>query len=54
VTATRDEVLAWIGTQVTSGLLSLPEADGPVFWPQYGIREMLSGFEYQDDEDIAA
>jgi hypothetical protein len=54
VTATRDEVLAWIGTQVTSGLLSLPEADGPVFWPQYGIREMLSGFERQDDEGIAA
>jgi hypothetical protein len=53
VTATRDELLAWIGTQVASGVFSLPEADGPVFWDQYGISEMLSGLEDQD-EDLAA
>jgi len=30
VTTTREELLASIGTQVSSGLLSLPEADSPV------------------------
>ncbi len=49
VTATREDLLTWIGSHVTSGLLCLPEADGPVQWPQYGIGDLLAGFELEDE-----
>ena len=51
VTTTRDEVMAWIGSQVKLGMLDLPKCDGPVQWRQYGIHDLLSGF--QSEESFA-
>jgi hypothetical protein len=51
VTITREELLAWIGTQVAEKMLFLPEKPGPIIWPSYGIKDLLSGSVV--DEDVA-
>ena len=35
ISATTEEVLEWIGNSLKSHVLSLPEKNGPVRWPQY-------------------
>ncbi len=54
VTITREELLSWIGAQVAEKLLFLPEAAGPVIWPSYGIRDLLSASMVDETEGIAA
>jgi hypothetical protein len=51
VTITREELLKWIGSQVAEKMLFLPELAGPVIWPLYGIKDLLSASVV--DEDIA-
>jgi hypothetical protein len=41
VSATTEEVLAWIGDGLRSGALFFPTKNGPVTWPQYSLSEML-------------
>jgi hypothetical protein len=52
VTITREELLQWIGLQVAEKFLFLPEAAGPVIWPSYGIKDLLSASVVE--QDIAA
>jgi hypothetical protein len=52
VTITREELLSWIGTQIAEKMLVLPEAAGPVIWPAYGIKDLLSASVVE--QDIAA
>jgi hypothetical protein len=52
VTITREELLKWIGLQVAENMLFLPEAAGPVIWPYYGIKDLLSASAVE--QDIAA
>jgi hypothetical protein len=52
VTITREELLQWIGLQVAEKMLFLPEAAGPVRWPSYGIKDLLSASVVE--QDIAA
>ena len=55
VTITREELLKWIGSQVEGKLLNLPEAAGPIFWPAYGIKDLLSASVIDEDElEVAA
>jgi hypothetical protein len=42
VSATTDEMLEWIGEGLRSHALSLPQEDGPIFWPQVSITHVLS------------
>lgn len=42
ITTTREEMLAWIGEGVRSKALPFPEYDGPIFWPQYGLENIVS------------
>ena len=41
VSATTEEVLEWIGDGLRSEALSLPEGNGPVFWPQFSLTDLL-------------
>jgi hypothetical protein len=55
VTITREELLQWIGLQVAEKFLFLPEAAGPVIWPSYGIKDLLSASVIDEDElEVAA
>ena len=55
VTITREELLKWIGSQVEGNLLNLPEAAGPIIWPAYGIKDLLSASVIDEDElEVAA
>jgi hypothetical protein len=42
VTVTREDLLSWIGSEVKGGLLTVPEKSGPVFWPSYGLSDILT------------
>ena len=46
ISATTEEVLEWIGDGLKSHVLSLPEKNGPVLWPQYST--MLSVVEVSE------
>ena len=41
VTATADEVLAWISTALKSGEIDFPENNGPILWPKFPLYETL-------------
>lgn len=41
LSATTEEVLAWIGEGLRSHALRFPEMGGPVVWPQFSLRELL-------------
>jgi hypothetical protein len=49
VTTSREELLKWIGSQVKEKLLFLPDAEGPVIWPAYGINDLLSASVVEPD-----
>ena len=49
VTITREELLKWIGSQVEKKYLSLPEVAGPIIWPVYGIKDLLSASVIEPD-----
>lgn len=42
IQATREEMLERIGRSRSAGDIPFPENNGPVLWPAFGIREMLS------------
>ena len=42
MTVTREELLKWIGLQVEEKLLTSPGSCGPIIWPAYGIKDLLS------------
>jgi len=41
LSATTEEVLAWIGEGLRSHALRFPEKSGPVVWPQFSLGEIL-------------
>ena len=41
VTATADEMLAWISEALKSGVIAFPEENGPIMWPKYSLFETL-------------
>ena len=41
VTATADEVLAWISSALQSGEIVFPENNGPILWPKFSLFETL-------------
>jgi hypothetical protein len=49
VTITREELLKWIGSQVKGKLLRFPDASGPIIWPAYGIKDLLSASVIEQD-----
>ena len=50
----REELLRWIGSQVKEKLLFLPDAEGPVIWPSYGINVLLFSLTVEEFPGIAA
>jgi hypothetical protein len=50
ISTTREEMLEWIGSNVKSGNLPFPEYDGPIFWPQYGLENIVSPVKLEDVE----
>jgi len=50
VKTTRDEMLAWIGEGVRTKALPFPEYDGPIFWPQYGLKDIVSPVVLDEEE----
>jgi hypothetical protein len=50
VVTTREEMLAWIGDGVRSKDLPFPEYDGPIFWPQFGLENIVSPVTVEDDD----
>ncbi len=50
VKTTRDEMLAWIGEGVRTKALPFPEYDGPIFWPQYGLKDIVSQTVLDEEE----
>jgi hypothetical protein len=53
VTTIREELLGWIGQGVRSKMLPFPTENGPVIWPKYGLRDILS-IHYSGDSLPAA
>jgi hypothetical protein len=41
VTATADEMLAWISAALKSGVVAFPEENGPIKWPKNSLFETL-------------
>jgi len=54
VTVTREELLLWIGEQVKGGLLTIPEENGPVIWPVYGIKDLLRASVVEEEAPVLA
>lgn len=53
VSTTREEMLEWIGYNVKEKYLAFPEYDGPVFWPHYGLGDVLSpGVPEIEEEEV--
>ena len=48
VTATADEMVAWISTALKSGAIAFPEENGPVKWPKHSLFEMPRGIREED------
>jgi hypothetical protein len=42
VTATADELVAWISAALKSGVAAFPEENGPIKWPKHSPFETLS------------
>jgi hypothetical protein len=45
IAITRDEMMEWIGGQVSAGKLHLPAQEGPILWPRYELRDLLLGLD---------
>ena len=41
ISATTEEVLAWIGDGLRSRVLSFPERNGPIVWPRFALSASL-------------
>ena len=51
VKTTREEMLTCIGEGVRNKALPFPEYDGPIFWPQYGLKDIVSPAVFDDNEE---
>ncbi len=49
VTATADEMLAWISAALKSGVISFPEENGPIKWPKHSLSETLRRIREKDE-----
>jgi hypothetical protein len=49
VTATADEMLAWISVGLKSGAIEFPEENGPVKWPKHSLFKTLCQIQEQDE-----
>lgn len=52
VSTTREEMLEWIGYNVKEKHLPFPEYDGPIFWPRYGLENIVSPVTVDDEEEL--
>jgi len=50
VTATADEMLAWISAALKSGVIVFPEENGPIKWPKHPLFEALHQFQEKDEQ----
>jgi hypothetical protein len=50
VTATADEVLAWISAALKSGAVAFPEENGPVKWPKRPLFETLQETQEKNEQ----
>ena len=50
VTATADEVLAWISAALKSGAVAFPEENGPVKWPKHSLFKTLCRIRDRDEQ----
>ena len=50
VQTTREEMLAWIGEGVRLRALPFPKHDGPIFWPQFGLKDIISSAAMDEEE----
>jgi hypothetical protein len=51
ITVNREEMLQWIGQQVAAKKLLLPTEEGPIVWPRYELRDLLTGMDADLDRD---
>jgi len=42
ISATTEEVLAWIGDGLRREALSFPKKNGPIIWPNRSLQQVLS------------
>jgi hypothetical protein len=49
VTATADEMLAWISAALKSGEIGFPENNGPILWPKFSLFETLRRIRENDE-----
>jgi hypothetical protein len=54
ISATREEMLEWIGQGVREGYLKFPAENGPIQWPQYTIAELVGKPSEEDARAEAA
>jgi hypothetical protein len=50
VTATADEMLAWISVAMKSGVIAFPEENGPIKWPKPPLFEALHQLHEKDEQ----
>ena len=50
VTATADEMLAWIASALKSGEIAFPEENGPIKWPKHMLFEALRQIPEKDEQ----
>jgi hypothetical protein len=50
VTATADEMLAWISAALKSGAIAFPDENGPVKWPKHSLFETLCRIRDEDGQ----
>jgi hypothetical protein len=50
VTATADEMLAWISAALKSSAIAFPEENGPVKWPKHSLFETLRRIREKDEQ----
>jgi hypothetical protein len=50
VTATADEMLAWISSALKSCEIAFPEENGPVKWPKHALFEALRQTREEDEQ----
>jgi hypothetical protein len=50
VTATADEMLAWISSALKSCEIAFPEENGPIKWPKYTLFEAMRQIPEKDEQ----
>ncbi len=50
VTATADEMLAWISVGLKSGAIAFPEENGPIKWQKHSLFETLRRVREEDEQ----